>query len=257
MTSIDSFRLKRISEENRMTELVSHLDTGHKEEMGNFVRNIFPSHEVWCVPFFRMGEVFFRKHPSRKEIINDMDNNIVNFYLMVRNRWEQLYFLIEGTLHCDFFSNLADDLLKDEKTDELYRAWAFWLKCNKAFVAPNKWSVNDLLPQNEMKQGEVQKKVLQILSERLTNVYISNRDPVTLIQEADSPQTLFFIQPQTKKEVKLIEGLLKEIKGKIVVHYNDTYGLKKLVSKYGLYTDDDCLTQGICTNFKRQLKLFE
>ena len=98
-------------------KLKSPIDTGQKEQVSALVRQIIPSHNVWCEPYFHSGEVFFKKKPSKKEIINDADGNVTNFYLMIRNRWEQLFFLMESTLQCDFFSRLAQRITDDEKAD--------------------------------------------------------------------------------------------------------------------------------------------
>ena len=235
----------------------SPLDTGQNNEAAAFIRNIMPPHEVWCEPYFRMGEVFFRKQPAKKEIINDKDNNLVNFYLMIRNRWEQLYFLMEGTLHCDFFSKLADNILMDEKADELYRAWAFWLKCNKAFVSPEQWEINDVLPEKEIGVDKIQKKVLEVLSQRLAYTYISCRNPHEVIKEADGVDTMFYLCPQNRKELMILEPVMKEIKGSFILQTSESSLMKKIVTRLGLYTDEDCLQFGIYTNFKRQHTLFE
>lgn len=236
--------------------MISPLYTGHKADLAAFIRNIAPAHDVWCEPYFRMGEVFFKKQPSKKEIINDKDNNIVNFYLMIRNRWEQLYFLMESTLHCDFFSRMADNILKDEKADELYRAWAFWLKCNKVFVAPERWVINDVLS-DKPAVDPIQKIAIETLAGRLANTYISCRDSLEVIREADGENTLFYLNPHTKKELVQLKPLLKDMKGRFILHTSENNLMKRWIDKIGLYTDNDCLAFGVYTNFKRQRLLFE
>ena len=171
-------------------KLKSPIDAGQKEQVSALVRQIIPSHNVWCEPYFHSGEVFFKKKPSKKEIIKDADGNVTNFYLMIRNRWEQLFFLMESTLQCDFFSRLAQRITDDEKADNLHKAWAFWLNNQKAFVTPDRWSVNDILPEL-FQPVALQKAVLQHLSERLQNVYIANRCSDEMIRQADGPDTLF------------------------------------------------------------------
>lgn len=235
----------------------SPIDDGHKNAAATFVRNIMPSHEVWCEPYFQMEEVFFKKKPSKKEIINDKDNNIVNFYLMLRSRWEQLYFLMEGTLHCDFLSQLAEKVLEDESNEDLYRAWAFWLKCNKAFVTPEKWSLDDILPVSNSTQSEIQKKVMKHLSDRLANAYISNREPLEVILEADGENTLFYMCPRNRKELKALESIWKDINGQIILQTPEESLMKKMMKTLDIYTDDDCRPLGLYTNFKRQHSLFD
>ena len=243
-----------------MTELmmtVSPIDTGQYSAQAAFIRTLLVPHEVWCEPYFKMGEVFFRKLPSRKEIINDADHNLVNFYLMIRSRWEQLHFLMEGTLHCDYFTALADSLLADEKADNLYRAWAFWLQCSRAFVPPERWSVDDVLPAGPLTGGSLQRKALSALSDRLRDVYISARDPLQVIREADGEGTLFYICPHTKRDLVLLEPVLKGLKGRFILQTTEQQRRKKMAAGLGFYTDQDCMQWGVYLNFVRQRSLFE
>lgn len=233
------------------------MGTTVKETTVSFVRQLIPQHEVWCEPYFQMGEVFFNKIPSSKEIINDADNNIVNFYLMVRQRWQQLHFLMEGTLHCDFFSRLADTVSKDGQADNLHQAWAFWLKYQRAFVTPERWSVNDILAVDVPLDDSVQKKVLHLLSERLQHVYISNRNPLEVIKEADGEHTAFYFCPRSKKEMVMLEPMLQELKGRFILHYPEQKTLNRMRDKYSFYMDEDCVQAGVLTNFKRQHTLFD
>lgn len=240
-----------------MTMLVSPIDNGQRTALATFVRTLMPTHDVWCEPYFRMGEVFFRKRPSRKEIINDPDNNLVNFYLMIRSRWEQLHFLMEGTLHCDYFTALAESVLAEEKADNLHKAWAFWLQCSKAFVTPERWQTNDILPTVPQTDSGLQYKVLAALSDRLADVYLASRDPLLVIREADGPNTLFYICPHTKRDLVLLEPVLKELKGHFILQTTEQQLMKKMSVRLGLYTDQDCLQWGIYLNFVRQRTLFE
>ena len=236
--------------------LKSPIDTGQREQTASFIRHIIPPHEVWCEPYFKMGEVFFGKKPSYKEVINDADNNIINFYLMIKNRWEQLYFLMEGTLHCDFFSRLAQQISTDEQADCLHKAWAFWLDCQKAFVSPERWSLSDVLPTEPVQPGELQKTVLGYLSERLQNVYLANRDPLEVIRQTDGPNTLFFLHPRTKKQLNVLEATLPTIQGKVIL-LNEFKSMNRLVSQGILFTDEEAMPMNIYTNFKRQHGLFD
>lgn len=239
-----------------MNKVKSPIDTGQKEQVASRVREIMPQHLVWCEPYFLMGEVFFNKVPSKKEIINDADNNIINFYLMVKNRWEQLSFLMESTIHCDFFVRLAEHIQKDQLSEDLHKAWAFWLNCQKAFVNPERWSVNDILSDEPKLPDSRQKIILKQLSDRLQNTYLSNQTPEEVIRNTDGPDTLFFLCPQNKKQWKELEPLLPSIQGKFILHYEQKTVLK-LVQKGLLYSDEDSMPLGIGTNFKREQRLFD
>lgn len=239
-----------------MNKVKSPIDTGQKEQVAFRVREIMPQHQVWCEPYFLMGEVFFNKIPSKKEIINDADNNIINFYLMVKNRWEQLSFLMESTIHCDFFVRLAERIQKDQLSEDLHKAWAFWLNCQKAFVNPERWSVNDILSDEPKVSDSRQKIILEQLSDRLQNTYLSNQTPEEVIKNTDGTDTLFFLCPQNKKQWKDLEPLLPTIQGKFILHYEQKT-LLKLVQKGLLYSDESSMPLGIGTNFKREQRLFD
>lgn len=100
--------------------MTSPLNTNHNGTMVDFIIHIAPKHNVWCEPFFCEGEVFFKKKPSQKEIVNDPDNRIINFYHMIRSRWEQLSFLMQSTLHADFMVSLWPNVLLRMKQKIIY-----------------------------------------------------------------------------------------------------------------------------------------
>lgn len=240
-----------------MNTLKSPIDLPRKEQVVTMVRQLIPSHQVWCEPYFHNGEVFFNKRRSPKEIINDRDHNIVNFYLMVRSRWKQLAFLMDSTLKSDFFVELADKIIEDPASDELRRAWAFWLKYNKAFIAPDKWNVNDIVVSREEYAEPVQKAMLESLSLRLKDVFLSSRAPLQVIQDADGPDTVFYINPPSKKELLVLLPILKDLKGKVILYTPEAGLIKKNMERLKLYTTEEWKAIGVYTNFKRQMDLFE
>ena len=175
---------------------------------------------------------------------------------MVRSRWRQLAFLMDSTLKSDFFVELADKIIEDPAADELRRAWAFWLKYNKAFIAPDKWDVNDIVVSREEYDESVQKAMLESLSLRLKDVFLSSRAPVLVIQDADGPDTVFYINPPSKKELLVLFPILKDLKGKVILYTPEAGLIKKNMEKLGLYTTDEWRALGVYTNFKSQLTLF-
>lgn len=60
---------------------------------------MIPQHTVYCEPFFGGGAVFFAKKPSEIEIINDKNQEVTNFYKVVKHRFAKLKKEIGATLH--------------------------------------------------------------------------------------------------------------------------------------------------------------
>lgn len=66
---------------------------GSKWSIAEWIISHFPANYerlVYLEPFFGSGAVFFRKAPSVVETINDMDDDVVNLFAVVRDRPEQL-----------------------------------------------------------------------------------------------------------------------------------------------------------------------
>lgn len=43
--------------------------------------------------------MFWKKEPSAVEVINDVNMNVVNFYKVLQNQFEELFVKIKETLH--------------------------------------------------------------------------------------------------------------------------------------------------------------
>ncbi len=72
---------------------------GGKQMMLPEILPIIPKHRLYCEPFFGGGAVFWAKEPSKCEVINDVNMNVVNFYEVLKHGYFELKKLIEATLH--------------------------------------------------------------------------------------------------------------------------------------------------------------
>ncbi len=70
---------------------------GSKWRIADWIVRQFPTHETYVEPFFGSGAVFFHKNPSGTETINDIDNEVVNLFRIVRDHAEKLCKAIEMT----------------------------------------------------------------------------------------------------------------------------------------------------------------
>ena len=53
---------------------------GGKNRLAAQIITLFPEHTTYVEPFAGGAQVFFRKEPSKVEVLNDLDYEIVNFY---------------------------------------------------------------------------------------------------------------------------------------------------------------------------------
>ena len=70
---------------------------GAKWMLAQWIIDQFPEHTTYIEPYFGSGAVFFGKKPADYEIINDLDEQVVNLFRVIREQGEQLAWLIEMT----------------------------------------------------------------------------------------------------------------------------------------------------------------
>jgi DNA adenine methylase len=105
---------------------------GGKVGMAQRIIDLMPEHRVYMEPFFGSGAVLFAKPPARFEIVNDIDNNVINFFRVLREDLDELERVCSLTPHSRIEFTSAD--LADEGLDDLERARRFWVRINQSFA---------------------------------------------------------------------------------------------------------------------------
>jgi len=72
---------------------------GGKQQLAGRILDMIPEHKIYCEPFCGGAAIFFSKKPSRVEIINDTNGEIVNFYEVLKRDFPALEREIEISLH--------------------------------------------------------------------------------------------------------------------------------------------------------------
>ena len=63
---------------------------GSKWRIAKQIVSLFPPHHTYLEPYFGSGAVLFNKSRSDIETINDLDENVVNFFQWLKNDPEKL-----------------------------------------------------------------------------------------------------------------------------------------------------------------------
>ncbi|EOW3614417.1 DNA adenine methylase, partial [Escherichia coli] len=64
---------------------------GGKRRLAKHILPLFPEHTMYVEPFCGGAALFFMKKPSRAEIINDINSDIVNLYRVVKHHQEEFF----------------------------------------------------------------------------------------------------------------------------------------------------------------------
>ena len=223
---------------------------GKKNSIAKWIISHFP-HDyqtlTYLEPFFGSGSIFFRKERSAVETINDLDNEVFNLFLQIRDKPEELMFLIMNTPW-----SRAEYNLSFEKTDNhieqarrcIVRFW-FAVGADVRFNYGMRFEIN----RNSKALTRFHRKLPEIISmasQRLKHdknciVQIENRSVFKLIPIYNRENVFMYLDPpyllETRKNRKIYkheltseehEELLKLIccsKAKIMIsgYMNDLY----------------------------------
>ena len=110
---------------------------GGKQNMLKHILPLVPEHKIYIEPYFGGGSLFWAKEPSKSEVINDVNMNLVNFYQVLKNNGAALETKIKETLHSRETYKKAM-LIYDcpwlFADDPVIRAWAMYVVTNQGFL---------------------------------------------------------------------------------------------------------------------------
>ncbi len=171
---------------------------GSKWRLADWIIAQFPPHKVYVEPFAGGASVFFRKHRSVLEVINDMDGEVVNFFQVLRTRTEELLTQIKLTPWAREEYMLA--LEPADESDVIERARRFYVALNQSFgstlIYNSGWRhqcVSDM--RTPLVDTWRRMDGLLAAAERLKDAQIDKRPATDVIQTYDGGNTLFYVDP--------------------------------------------------------------
>jgi DNA adenine methylase len=153
-----------------------------------------PLHTNYCEPFAGGASIFFAKPPTRKTILNDKDEALVNTYIVIRDQVEQLIELLKGIPAAKDTHRYYK--LEYKPSNDLERAMRWYYLNRTSYSGIMKlencyWGYGDkysMRPENWPRH-------LRTVSERLQNVSILNQDFETLIDNLPDDYFVFVDPP--------------------------------------------------------------
>lgn len=203
---------------------------GGKQKMVKHILPLIPPHNVYVEPFLGGGAIFWNKEPSKGEVLNDINGEIVNFYQTVKTKYKALEREIYLTLHSRYLHKKAQLIHEfPELFTPVKRAWATWVLCNMGFSGIMGTGFG--YDVQEGKNRTVYKKhaFTKDLAKRLERVCIENKDALPVIASRDRPTTFYYIDPPyfnanmghyagyTEQDFENLLKLLSTVKGKFLL----------------------------------------
>ena len=104
---------------------------GNKQAIAHKIIPYFPPHKIYIEPFFGAGGIFFNKPKAKYNIVNDLDSDVFNLFMVVMNQKEELekaFYMMP--IHKELFEYWK----KNKETDPIKKALRFIFLSNFSFM---------------------------------------------------------------------------------------------------------------------------
>lgn len=231
---------------------------GGKFRIAPWIIQHFPPHVAYFEPFAGGASVLFRKEPSKYEIINDRNGDVVNFFDVLRADADALIRAIQLTPYSREEHKRA--YRREPGLDQLERARRFYVRSRMSFGSGEgqyntgwRFQVHNKRGTSTVEEWNTVDH-LWAAAARLKLVQIENDDAFRAIKRFDGPDTLMYIDPpypfstrydheraysheMSDNDHRALADLLRSVQGMVIISgymcdlYQELYGDWMCVSK--------------------------
>ena len=223
---------------------------GGKQQLAARILGMIPKHVIYCEPFCGGAAIFFAKRPSRVEIINDTNGEIINFYEVLKRDFPALEREIAISLHSHKQHRHARVIYENpDMFDRIKRAWAVWMVANCSYGCKLNGSYGYDRTGTTGKKLTNKRAGFNIdYAIRLQRVEIECCDALRIIGSRDTPDTFFYLDPPyvgtdqghydgyTQMDFDALLETLKGIRGKFLLSSFHNESLAEFTRKNGWNT---------------------
>lgn len=223
---------------------------GGKQTLAPIILELIPEHKIYCEPFLGGAAVYFAKKPSKVEVINDTNSELINFYEVVKNDFSALEKEIAITLHSRAKHRQAQVIYDNpDMFDRVKRAWAVWMLANISYGCKLDAAFGyDRAGCASKKLANKRKNFTEEYAVRLQNTQIECCDALRIIRSRDTADTFFYIDPPyvgadqghydgySQEDFDNLLALLEEIKGKFLLSSYRNPALKECIKRNKWHT---------------------
>ena len=178
---------------------------GGKKVLSEWIISNLPTdHDSYIESFGGSLAVLLNKPRSRLEICNDLDEDVVNFFRVLREREAELIRSIRWTP----FAHAEQKLAYEPTDDPLERARRFYVRSHMTISGPTAQWNSGFRRQKKFSRGRngysrmkpaalsfMETEHLYQIAERLRGVTIEEADALEVIQRYDNDRALFYVDP--------------------------------------------------------------
>lgn len=169
---------------------------GAKNRIAGWICGYIPEHDVYVEPYAGSLAVLFNKEPCHIETVNDLHDEVVNYFRVLRDNPDELKRLIGLTP----YSRTEYERAYKKTDNDIERARRFCVRCWMGFGCSNLYrngfkSGHQRNSPNPAKAWNSLPEVMEAASARLKNVQIENLPALELIRRYDKADVFMYIDP--------------------------------------------------------------
>lgn len=240
---------------------------GGKSKLVRKILPIIPEHKGFVEVFGGSAIVLLNKKPSKWEVLNDFDSNLINFWSVVQTAHDQLIKSFEWELVSrERFEEYKRKYKENDFDDAIERAKVFYYLVKAGFGADMKNPVFGTgKDRNRLRLEQVEQDIKDAYK-RIQKVTIENKSFEDIFRIYDSEDTFFFLDSPyrntkqyatgkfTDEQYKQLAECCKNAKGKWLYTINNDEYIKELFKDFNVITHDVfysvCKADSGRTNFK-------
>ncbi len=225
--------------------LITYL--GGKQRLVKYLLPLIPPHEIFVEVFGGSAALLLNKPRSHTEVYNDIDGNLVNLFLVVRDQPQAFAERCKGLPYSrELYEGWRIPILKgipNQPEDPVDRAVHFYYVVRSAFYGHPAKGWRFAMKSNEAERILNNIERVAKIAERLRSVYIDHLDFRRCIKNWDGPQTVLYLDPPymdatpylrpfTDQDHKDLAAILRRVEGKWLLTYNASALVRKLYASY-------------------------
>ena len=222
---------------------------GGKRRLAKHILPLFPAHTCYVEPFCGAAALYFLKVPSKTEVINDINGELVNLYRVVKHHLEEFVRQFKWALVSRQIYKWLQDTPEETLTD-IQRAARFYYLQKQAFggkVADHTFGTSTTsAPRFNLLRIEEELSMAHL---RLSRTLIEHLDWQQCIKRYDRPHTLFYCDPPYwgtegygvefgLENYDHMAELARSIKGNMIISVNDIPEMRQVFNGLNIQTVD-------------------
>lgn len=245
---VHNFLAKQKNEETLSMKVQSSpiMYVGGKSRLVEILKPMIPQHTCYVEAFAGGANLLFSRLPSKVEVLNDFDSNLINFYKVVRDDYVALIQSLEFTLTSrELFEEYKAKYKKNDYKDSLEQAHIYYYLNRACFAADMRNPVFGT--HTDRPNGLVVKDIdknIRLAHSRLSKVTIENKSFEFLFDIYDTENTFFFLDSpyrETKQyavgnfgddKFQLLKECCEKCKGKFLYTINDDEYIRELFKDF-------------------------